>query len=207
MDSIERQAAGSYVDMLAAAVRRERVAKGFTQEGLAALIGLNRSHMGSLDRGEHDVTFATVMSILEGLQAEPSVFFRDIRLLRASNEFRKPSGQRVQPQKSRAETYAAMLGEAVRFERRRAGILQEELANESGFTRSYMSSIECGKGNPKFTLLMRMLEHLGVEPEDFFQHIHLLAKRPDKAKATSVSEERERRAARWALRDAAKDSP
>ena len=36
-------------------VRRLRAARGFSQEGFAQAVGLNRAHMGGLERGQRNV--------------------------------------------------------------------------------------------------------------------------------------------------------
>jgi len=52
-------------------IRLLRRAKGFTQEGLADTSGLNRSHLGEIERGEVDVTIATLARI--GMALETSM--------------------------------------------------------------------------------------------------------------------------------------
>ena len=166
-----------YVPMLASRVRSERKRLGFTQEGFARHIGMDRGYMGGVERGEHDLTFAKLMNVLEGLRATPTEFFRDIRLPhRESGDMRAPSGKSLRRSVSKMKSYSEMLGAAVRYEREVAGVTQEEFAFRAGLARSYLSGIECGTRNPTFTLLMRILEGLGTEPADFFQHFPLPAK-------------------------------
>lgn len=50
-----------------AAVRALRTERGIAQESLANLAGIERSHMGKVERGEHMPTLAIVFKIARGL--------------------------------------------------------------------------------------------------------------------------------------------
>ncbi|WP_034690180.1 helix-turn-helix domain-containing protein [Acidovorax sp. MR-S7] len=50
------------------AVRAMRLEQGFAQEELAALAGIERSHMGKIERGEHMPTLALILKIASALQ-------------------------------------------------------------------------------------------------------------------------------------------
>ncbi|MDR0200543.1 MAG: helix-turn-helix domain-containing protein [Delftia acidovorans] len=50
-----------------AAVRALRTERGIAQESLAHLAGIERSHMGKVERGEHMPTLAIVFKIARGL--------------------------------------------------------------------------------------------------------------------------------------------
>ncbi|MDN8615252.1 helix-turn-helix domain-containing protein [Variovorax ginsengisoli] len=157
--------------MLASAVRRERTAQGFTQEDFARHIGMDRGYMGGVERGEHNLTFGKLMDVLEGLRTPPAVFFREIRLPDDTTEAsRRSAGKPLALSRSPDASSAQILGEAVAHERRRAGFTQEEFAYHAGFERSYVSSVECGRRNPRFTQLIRILKGLAIEPADFFRH-------------------------------------
>lgn len=45
------------------AVRATRMAQGIAQEELASLAGIERSHMGKIERGEHMPTLALILRI------------------------------------------------------------------------------------------------------------------------------------------------
>lgn len=55
------------------ALRCERKERGFSQEGLALEAEVNRSYMGSLERGEENVSLLTLLRISETLKVKPSV--------------------------------------------------------------------------------------------------------------------------------------
>lgn len=50
------------------AVRAARVEQGIAQEELAALAGIERSHMGKIERGEHMPTLALILKIAAALR-------------------------------------------------------------------------------------------------------------------------------------------
>lgn len=49
------------------AVREARTAQGVAQEALASLAGIERSHMGKIERGEHMPTLALILRIATAL--------------------------------------------------------------------------------------------------------------------------------------------
>ena len=48
---------------LGEAIRRERLARGISQEELAHLAGIDRSHMGSIERAKQNPTFISLVRI------------------------------------------------------------------------------------------------------------------------------------------------
>lgn len=54
------------------ALRSERKDRGFSQEGLALESEINRSYMGSLERGEENVSLLTLLKISAVLKVKPS---------------------------------------------------------------------------------------------------------------------------------------
>jgi len=50
------------------AVRTARLARGIAQEELAALAGIERSHMGKMERGEHLPTLALILKVAKALK-------------------------------------------------------------------------------------------------------------------------------------------
>lgn len=57
---------------LGAAIRTFRAEMGLSQEGLASEAGLDRSYMGGIERGEHNVTLMNVLKIAKALGVKPS---------------------------------------------------------------------------------------------------------------------------------------
>ena len=71
----ENESSSQYLLLLGAAVRQERKARGFSQEGFADHVHMDRSYMGGVERGERNLSFSNIMRILEGLEMEPGAFF------------------------------------------------------------------------------------------------------------------------------------
>ena len=62
------------------AVRAARKVKGLSQEALADASGIDRSHMGKIERGERNVTLLNVLKIADALQARASDLLRRANL-------------------------------------------------------------------------------------------------------------------------------
>lgn len=61
------------------------------------------------------------------------------------------------------------LGRRIREHRAKLGISQESLAEQLGFHRTYMGSLERGERNLTLGSLEDLAERLGVEPLDLLQ--------------------------------------
>ncbi|TKJ97388.1 helix-turn-helix domain-containing protein [Pseudomonas lactis] len=57
---------------LGAVVRARRLGQMLSQEALADAAGIDRSHMGKIERGERNVTFLNILRISTALQCKPS---------------------------------------------------------------------------------------------------------------------------------------
>ena len=55
-----------------------RKTKGLSQEALADICGIHRSHMGQIERGESNVTMATLLTICGTLEVTISRLFKGI---------------------------------------------------------------------------------------------------------------------------------
>ena len=67
-----RQDEESRLSQLGTAVRVRRKAFGLSQEALADAAGIDRSHMGKIERGERNVTMLNVFKIALALEWKPS---------------------------------------------------------------------------------------------------------------------------------------
>ena len=61
-----------------ALVRRLRLERGLSQESLAQKCGLERPHVGKIERGEVNVTVATTLKLVDGLDLTLSGFFSEL---------------------------------------------------------------------------------------------------------------------------------
>ena len=57
---------------LGAEIRRARAGIGLSQETLAVDAGLDRSYMGGIERGEHNITIMNIVKIAVALNVKPS---------------------------------------------------------------------------------------------------------------------------------------
>lgn len=65
---------------LGTAIRSARIKLGYGQEAFAAHVGLDRSYYGAIERGEFNITLATLAKIAAGLRLRPSQLLRRARL-------------------------------------------------------------------------------------------------------------------------------
>ena len=66
-------------EIVAENVRRERLRKGLSQEALADLSGLHRTYIGSIERGERNVSIDNIEKIANALSANPPDLLRERR--------------------------------------------------------------------------------------------------------------------------------
>ena len=60
------------------AVREIRLARGFTQEGLALVAGVDRGFMGHLERGERQASVTVLLRIAKALGCRPSALMASV---------------------------------------------------------------------------------------------------------------------------------
>lgn len=63
---------------LGLAIRQRRKALGYSQEGFGDACGIDRSYMGGIERGEHNLAMINILKIVQALKVNPSEFFRDL---------------------------------------------------------------------------------------------------------------------------------
>lgn len=62
---------------LGSAIRAARKNQGFSQEALADAAGIDRSHMGRIERGERNLTMLNLGRIADALGSKPSVLLSE----------------------------------------------------------------------------------------------------------------------------------
>ena len=67
-----QQDADGSLKRLGEAVRAARKARALSQEALAHAAGIDRSHMGKIERGERNVTLLNVIRIAKAVGCKPS---------------------------------------------------------------------------------------------------------------------------------------
>ncbi|WP_369410789.1 helix-turn-helix domain-containing protein [Erythrobacter ani] len=56
-----------YLDILGQRIRARRSELGMSQEGLANEAGLDRSYVGRIERGEHNLTFVSLVKLCRAM--------------------------------------------------------------------------------------------------------------------------------------------
>lgn len=75
-----QQDAKGHLKLLGGTVRARRKILGLSQESLAHAAGIDRAHMGKIERGERNLTFLNLVRIADALQAKPSDILDEIAL-------------------------------------------------------------------------------------------------------------------------------
>jgi transcriptional regulator with XRE-family HTH domain len=63
--------AGGLQGIIAENVRRLRTAQGLSQEALAEVCGYHRTYVGGIERGERNITIATLEALAGALGVDP----------------------------------------------------------------------------------------------------------------------------------------
>ena len=66
----------SLVKALGRVIRERRSSLGYSQEAFADVVGLHRTYMGAIERGEQNVTLRNLCRIAVSLQETPSSLLR-----------------------------------------------------------------------------------------------------------------------------------
>jgi transcriptional regulator with XRE-family HTH domain len=77
-------------------IRELRSKNGFSQESFADHCGLHRTYMGGIERGEHNLTIETLMTVAKGLEIAMSDLLagieKQVRPLKAASPPAKKRG-------------------------------------------------------------------------------------------------------------------
>jgi transcriptional regulator with XRE-family HTH domain len=71
MNQSGRRSGKALQKLVAWNVRRRREALGISQEAFADLCGYHRTYIGAIERGERNITLATLTAIADALRIEP----------------------------------------------------------------------------------------------------------------------------------------
>ena len=63
--------AQKYIQILGSAIREKREQLGYSQESFAAEVGLNRTYIGQVERGEKNITIKNLLNIAIALGTTP----------------------------------------------------------------------------------------------------------------------------------------
>ncbi len=65
-----------FLKRLGKAIKEKRTGKGISQERLAELTGLHRTYVGSVERGERNVSAINIKALAGALNCKPSELFQ-----------------------------------------------------------------------------------------------------------------------------------
>lgn len=68
-----------YLAAFGQVLAERRRQKGLSQEALAHVIGLHRTYVGSVERGERNCTLTTLLALSDGLDCLPEELLADAR--------------------------------------------------------------------------------------------------------------------------------
>jgi transcriptional regulator with XRE-family HTH domain len=80
MDDLLKQ---NYLAMFGDGLRKLRLDAGFSQEELAELAGIDRSYLGAIERGEHNLALFNIIKISLALNLQP---YRLLEVFSTENE-------------------------------------------------------------------------------------------------------------------------
>lgn len=63
-----------YLDILGKRIRTRRSELGMSQEGLANEEGLDRSYVGRIERGEHNLAFTALVRLCRAMKGDVAAF-------------------------------------------------------------------------------------------------------------------------------------
>lgn len=76
-------------------IRSRRLALSWSQEALADYAGIDRSHMGKIERGECNITFLNLLRISKAMRCKPSELLAeaDARRMKYAHKPATPGGE------------------------------------------------------------------------------------------------------------------
>ena len=76
----EKVAIAEGLKTFGARVRLRRRELGFSQEELAGISGLHRTYIGSLERGERNISLANIIRLANALELDPAELVKGLRI-------------------------------------------------------------------------------------------------------------------------------
>ena len=137
-------------------LRGKRKELDFTLEVLAEKSGLTSSYIGSVERGERNISLGNIVAIAEALMISPKDLIPD-------------SHQSKMPAKIE-------FGKRLRGKRQELDLTQAMLAEKANLNTSDIDLFERGEGTINFETIMILAEALKLSPKELFPEMPTLSK-------------------------------
>lgn len=128
-------------------IRKYRLARGITIDGLAKSAGITKGFLSKLETGKKSPAIGTLGNIADALNLEVSMLVRPDQTVSAAS----------------TEDTVALVGERIRNARLARGLTVEQLARSAGITKGFLSKIERGDKAPAISTLINLAKALGLE--------------------------------------------
>jgi transcriptional regulator with XRE-family HTH domain len=128
-------------------IRKLRLARGITIEGLAKSAGITKGFLSKLETGKKAPAIATLGNIADALSVEVSL------LMKPEQAGTLASGEDI----------IARVGERIRLARLARGLTVERLAGKSGISKGFLSKIERGDKAPAISTLINLARSLNID--------------------------------------------
>ena len=78
MGFMEDQAKQNYLLLFGEGLRELRIKAGFSQEQLAEMADIDRSYLGGIERGEHNLALINIIKIAKALNLAPHILLESL---------------------------------------------------------------------------------------------------------------------------------
>lgn len=138
-------------------LRNKRLELGLTQEELADRSNLHPTYVGSVERGERNISFENILVLAKGLNTSP----KDLM----------PPGEKVGKQPnpefgSKILSEKKLCGKRLKNKRLELDLTQAQLAEKANMDHSYIGAVERGEKNIGLENLIALASALEIAPED-----------------------------------------
>lgn len=128
-------------------LKQKRREAGLTQEELAEKSGLDHTYIGSIERGERNVSLGNVVALAQALLISPNELI-------PGPHHRKKNQAKVE------------FGKRLKNKRKELGLTEEALAKKADLDLSYIESVERGDENITFERIIALAEALQISPKE-----------------------------------------
>ncbi len=184
-----------------ARIRELRLAKGLSQDALAAATHIHRSHVGAIETGAVNLTLQTLEPLALALDVSMEQLFKGVQLdparLKARHasgpsrpaKRRSPRGKRSSGRGKNIPAHCKLIGENIRAIRQKRGLSQDDFESLTGLHRSHIGEIERGETNVTMATLTTVADALEVPLQKLMRGTNVA---PRQARSTRTPRNRDR---------------